>query len=268
MPIPEGIMAEGTHSGYERKSVHALEEVIPYIGQTIGLDGDQVALVSVRMLVFAKSVTCTACGIIGTHFAKERSHRKTKSDHPLYGKWHLNLYGMDLETGKEVMLTKDHIIPRSKGGPSTMDNLQTMCAPCNCRKGSSLNSLAPKDKTPSTGKLRAVNGIKLGEKLIEKLDAFIAERVKLKYADIGTLRKDAIKEILENFFNAYENIRMAGQNISVRPKSSLSVLRKAGDGTVNERSLCLPVVRYGDKPGDRIETDTRGTNETQRELPA
>lgn len=32
-------------------------------------------------------------------------------------------------------LTVDHIIPVVKGGPHEMDNFQTLCGPCNSRKG-------------------------------------------------------------------------------------------------------------------------------------
>jgi 5-methylcytosine-specific restriction endonuclease McrA len=32
-------------------------------------------------------------------------------------------------------LTVDHVVPRSKGGRSTWDNIVTCCAPCNRRKG-------------------------------------------------------------------------------------------------------------------------------------
>jgi 5-methylcytosine-specific restriction endonuclease McrA len=32
-------------------------------------------------------------------------------------------------------LTVDHVIPRSKGGPSSWDNIVASCAPCNRRKG-------------------------------------------------------------------------------------------------------------------------------------
>jgi len=32
-------------------------------------------------------------------------------------------------------LTCDHVIAESKGGETTFENLQTMCRPCNCRKG-------------------------------------------------------------------------------------------------------------------------------------
>ena len=35
-------------------------------------------------------------------------------------------------------LTVDHVIPRSKGGASTWDNIVTCCAPCNRRKGDRL----------------------------------------------------------------------------------------------------------------------------------
>jgi 5-methylcytosine-specific restriction endonuclease McrA len=35
-------------------------------------------------------------------------------------------------------LTVDHVIPRSKGGRSTWDNIVTCCAPCNRRKGDRL----------------------------------------------------------------------------------------------------------------------------------
>ncbi len=42
-------------------------------------------------------------------------------------------------TGED--LTFDHLIPRSKGGQTTWDNIVTACAPCNLRKGGRM----PKD---------------------------------------------------------------------------------------------------------------------------
>lgn len=37
--------------------------------------------------------------------------------------------------GSHIDLCCDHIIPESKGGPTTFENLQAMCRPCNSRKG-------------------------------------------------------------------------------------------------------------------------------------
>ena len=40
-----------------------------------------------------------------------------------------------LRCGAEDGLSIDHIVPVSKGGQNTIDNLQTLCMPCNVSKG-------------------------------------------------------------------------------------------------------------------------------------
>ena len=84
---------------------------------------------SLRYRVFAtKGVVCSRCGIQGKFFAVESyTHQE--------GNYHLNLYALR-EDGSEVLMTKDHIIPKSKGGKDTLKNLQPMCMPCNALKGS------------------------------------------------------------------------------------------------------------------------------------
>jgi 5-methylcytosine-specific restriction endonuclease McrA len=57
--------------------------------------------------------------------------------------------------GEQRTLTIDHVVPRSKGGPSSWDNIVTCCAPCNRRKGDRLPrevGMHPrrKPKPPST----------------------------------------------------------------------------------------------------------------------
>jgi 5-methylcytosine-specific restriction endonuclease McrA len=40
--------------------------------------------------------------------------------------------------GSHASLTVDHVVPRSKGGASSWDNIVASCAPCNRRKGNAL----------------------------------------------------------------------------------------------------------------------------------
>ena len=50
---------------------------------------------------------------------------------------HLNLYGR-MRNGRLILMTRDHIFPRSKGGGEDISNQQTMCATCNNRKADSI----------------------------------------------------------------------------------------------------------------------------------
>ena len=79
-----------------------------------------------------KGITCVTCGLTASYFAIERGDRDTN--------YHFNLYGTD-KKGREVLFTKDHILPKSKGGKNHIDNYQTMCTRCNAKKGNKI----PKD---------------------------------------------------------------------------------------------------------------------------
>lgn len=103
-----------------RYRTYKLEEVLPLIGKETKQLGARVN--GDRLLTFKKSQTCICCGLKATHFALESNIPK---ENP-----HLNLYGID-ENGEEVLFTKDHIHPKSKGGKNSLSNLQTMCHPCN-----------------------------------------------------------------------------------------------------------------------------------------
>lgn len=108
---------------------YPVQEILEKVGVTrhVNLDGDNVSIGTKRMQVFKhKGIKCVACGLEGAYFLKEK-HGKDKN-------FHLNLYAVH-STGKEVMFTKDHILPLSKGGKDCMDNLQPMCSICNTKKG-------------------------------------------------------------------------------------------------------------------------------------
>ena len=94
-------------------------------------NGFSVKMNSQRYQLFAtKGLTCVKCGITGSFFALERIN--STRDNPL--RFHFNLYAID-DNGEEVLITKDHIIPKSKGGKNTLNNYQVMCYNCNQEKG-------------------------------------------------------------------------------------------------------------------------------------
>lgn len=120
-----------------RKETYSIEEVKDKVKDVlfekdkrlakVNFDGDLIKGNSQRyQTFFTKGCKCVTCGIEGKYFAKER-HPKDKS-------YHLNLYAVN-DNGEEVLMTKDHIIPHSKGGINDISNYQTMCEFCNKAKG-------------------------------------------------------------------------------------------------------------------------------------
>ena len=96
----------------------------------------KVKLSTTRLLCFKKSIKCVRCGIKGVVMSLDldKLHRR-------HYVAHFNLYAH--KNGKYVLMTKDHIVPVSKGGKGDLSNLQTMCHTCNHRKG---NRIKKKDE--------------------------------------------------------------------------------------------------------------------------
>lgn len=123
-----------------------LELVIEKGGEPvrIELDGNTVSINSDKLITFKqKGTTCVECGIEGQFFVKEKHVTKRGGEY-----FHLNLYGFD-ENGNEVLMTKDHIIPKSSGGHDDISNYQTMCEICNKKKADKISKQMKqkKDKT-------------------------------------------------------------------------------------------------------------------------
>ncbi len=120
-----------------RKGIYQVHELLDHVEMehtkkdVLYLDGDAIKLGSDRYKTFKfKGLACVVpgCGLVGSFFAKEMG---TGSKIISY---HMNLYALDGD-GNEVLMTKDHIIPKSKGGKDFIENYQTMCTVHNCEKG-------------------------------------------------------------------------------------------------------------------------------------
>ena len=98
--------------------------MLEFHGETVNF-----ATMSLRMFKL-RGVKCVCCGVVGRYFAAERNDAGSV--------WQLRLYAIDYD-GDEVLMTKDHIRPESRGGRTVLDNLQPMCVKCNGIKGNSVS---------------------------------------------------------------------------------------------------------------------------------
>jgi hypothetical protein len=116
---------------------YSIDEVFQMIGEeclnktndadqsktNIEVDGFQVHPISLRYMTFyQKGTKCVCCGKEGAYFQL--------TGDPNTNRRHFNLYAED-----GTLITKDHIVPKSKGGIDRVSNMQTMCEPCNKEKG-------------------------------------------------------------------------------------------------------------------------------------
>ena len=91
-----------------------------------------------RLECFRRNATCVTCGLTGNVFRMETNKGQATP--------HWNFYHK-AENGKLTLMTKDHIVPLSKGGEDNISNLQTMCTHCNNRKGDKFSVILIEDGT-------------------------------------------------------------------------------------------------------------------------
>lgn len=65
---------------------------------------------------------CVSCSREGTQLVKLQ-HKTIEEFRPV-----------DVFTSRMILMTVDHIVPKSMGGGNTLDNMQPMCSPCNNKK--------------------------------------------------------------------------------------------------------------------------------------
>jgi len=126
------------YNGYIHLQSFDPDSVLEFVGPDnkkieVDIDGTlrRISFKSLRLQCFKISKRCVRCGLEGTVMSVDTF--TTKSDRTSV---HFNLYA--IFEGKTRLMTKDHIVPKSKGGADHLDNLETMCDQCNHKKGSKI----------------------------------------------------------------------------------------------------------------------------------
>lgn len=79
-------------------------------------------------------ISCACCSRKATHVVEWR-YNKQKAKHV-----HANFFSQDSTTGVMTLMTKDHILPKSMGGPGWLINLRAMCQVCNMARANHIGN--------------------------------------------------------------------------------------------------------------------------------
>lgn len=141
----------------------SIDDVLPFVGKvdrkTYTIDNKEytVKMNSHRYFIFRASKKCVSCGLVGSVMLLEmHSHDTTP---------HFNMYARD-EDGELVLMTKDHICPKTSGGADRHSNYQTMCSICNNIKGADSITI---EETRELRELYRVNSKKVTRKELHKI---------------------------------------------------------------------------------------------------
>lgn len=171
-----------------KQKKYKLEDVFPHVfsrakgkkKKEVKFDGEMVHTRTKKLVLFKRvwekegHVTCAHCGVEGTYFLMEYDKSSKQ--------WVFNLYGV--QDGKEVIMTFDHIIPKSKGGGDGLHNGQVMCRDCNSKKGNKME----RKKRPTKADL---------EEEISKLQSILGQKdsyINSLRRELATMRVDLDKE--------------------------------------------------------------------------
>lgn len=125
-------ITRGVYLKYDTLKIFSLDEINSLIRNTkqnkpLMVEEFKLHKYSHRYLLFMRDKQeCVVCGAKASFWALQRVGDLTNP--------HLNLWGFD-RNNEIVLFTKDHIIPKAKGGKNNMSNYQIMCDFCNGIKG-------------------------------------------------------------------------------------------------------------------------------------
>jgi len=204
--------------GYDKKyflkpESYTIGEIANYVRSDepyVVLDNTRVKVQGLRLNTFTEHTVCASCERAGTHFRIASNNDSKKG--PI--SYHLTLWSDD-----KIQMTKDHIIPASKGGADHISNMQCMCTKCNSKKGnvmtkedlekgSLVENYAPENFPDKSKSQKKITKSSTGESYTSILrrydpDHKYVQRDEFRQSYIGKLSTKVSKWSEENRLNVY-----------------------------------------------------------------
>lgn len=184
---------------------------------------------SKRLLVFKENRRCVCCKILGEKMLLEY--------HPYDGVPHFNFYA--IYKNDLLLMTKDHIIPKSVGGEDIHSNYQTMCSLCNNLKGHSNLTLE------SLRKLRKVYDKNVDVKTKKELHLILEETSnrlsRKKISKIETF-PNYLEVRCDLFCHQISPVQFVGV-----PINDFDFTKYKKVGSIKKGTFLLPLLKYNSK---------------------
>ena len=120
----------GSLDAFRRSPVHRFRDVSDIPAREV-LDGPGIPAAVQRKVLERDGYFCRFCGIPVIWQKAQKAMRDAYPDSVRWG-----ARNVDKHTAFQAMdLDFDHIVPRSRGGRNSAENLVVSCAPCNCGRG-------------------------------------------------------------------------------------------------------------------------------------
>lgn len=189
------VLPEKNCYGWQLVKVEPLENLVNYKNHK-------------RLKVFyEKGTTCAICGKKHGQYIGHYQTIKTNCVH------------IDVYTEDGIMINRDHIIPKSKGGANTIDNLQPTCEPCNSAKGNGDTPFEKENKKENriTNRKLAVGDIvKFNDSKFNKSKSILFEVVELKTKGFVLLKSDK-EQVFKMAQSKLERYKFKiGDNVRIR----------------------------------------------------
>lgn len=132
--LPRPAMLGLVKGWYSRSEFMRAYESRPGQGNRVFLGGVSAALTLATRYLLVGDIVCVSCGAHGDIFALVQTTSRHCNASRVKPHYYVSIYAEDGRGGL-VMMTIDHIVPRSKGGSKYYHNTQPMCDVCNNAKG-------------------------------------------------------------------------------------------------------------------------------------